>query len=81
MATEANVTLILTRFPLVLSCVKAGKEPGDACWSKLFARSIFRLENGSTQRFIAQRYHTTEANLHHWLKKQGIKTAKALAPA
>ena len=28
-------------------------------------------------------YHTTEANLHHWhwLKKQGIKTAKAHAPA
>ena len=27
------------------------------------------LPNGSTQKFIAQRYHTTEANLHHWLKK------------
>ena len=25
------------------------------------------------QRFIAQRYHTTEANLHHWMKKRGIK--------
>ena len=32
------------------------------------------LANGSTQKFIAQRYHTTEANLHHWLKKTGLKT-------
>jgi len=32
------------------------------------------LANGSTQRFIARRYKTTEANLHSWLKKQGLKT-------
>jgi DNA invertase Pin-like site-specific DNA recombinase len=31
------------------------------------------LTNGSTQRFIARRYKTTEANLHNWLKKQGLK--------
>jgi DNA invertase Pin-like site-specific DNA recombinase len=31
------------------------------------------LANGSTQRFIARRYKTTEANLHNWLKKQGLK--------
>ena len=30
------------------------------------------LANGSTQRFIARRYKTTEANLHNWLKKQGL---------
>ena len=35
------------------------------------------LANGSTQKFIAQRYHTTEANLHNWLKKRGLKVAKA----
>ena len=34
------------------------------------------LANGSTQRFIARRYHTTEANLYNWLKKQGMKTGK-----
>jgi hypothetical protein len=39
------------------------------------------LANGSTQRFIAQRYHTTEANLHNWLKKHGMKTAKAYTMA
>jgi len=35
------------------------------------------LANGSTQKFIAQRYHTTEANLHHWLKKHGLKAVRA----
>jgi hypothetical protein len=30
------------------------------------------LANGSTQKFIAQRYHTTEANLHPWLKKRNL---------
>ena len=34
------------------------------------------LANGSTQKFVAQRYHTTEANLHHWLKKRGLKEGK-----
>jgi DNA invertase Pin-like site-specific DNA recombinase len=29
--------------------------------------------NGSTQKFIAQRYNTTEANLHNWLKKNSLK--------
>lgn len=39
---------------------------------------IFRVEiealikNGSTQKFIANRYHTTEANFHHWLKQRGL---------
>jgi len=31
------------------------------------------LANGSTQKFIANRYETTESNLHHWMKKNGIK--------
>jgi DNA invertase Pin-like site-specific DNA recombinase len=35
------------------------------------------LANGATQKFIARRYHTTEANLHHWLKKRGLKAPKA----
>jgi hypothetical protein len=34
------------------------------------------LVHGSTQLFIAKRYGTTEANLHHWLKKRGLKQAK-----
>ena len=31
------------------------------------------LANGSTQKFIAQRYSTTEANLSRWLKKHGLR--------
>jgi DNA invertase Pin-like site-specific DNA recombinase len=31
------------------------------------------LANGSTQKFVAQRYQTTQANLHNWLKKRGLK--------
>ncbi len=34
------------------------------------------LANGSTQKFIAKRYSTTEANFHNWLKKRGLKKAK-----
>lgn len=37
------------------------------------------LANGSTQKFIARRYHTTEANLHNWLKKHGLKTSQQRA--
>jgi len=32
------------------------------------------LANGSTQKFIARRYNTTQANLHNWMKKHGLKT-------
>jgi DNA invertase Pin-like site-specific DNA recombinase len=31
------------------------------------------LRNGSTQKFVAKRYGTTEANLHNWLKQRGIE--------
>ncbi|MFL5658467.1 MAG: recombinase family protein [Ktedonobacteraceae bacterium] len=34
------------------------------------------MNNGSTQTFIAKRYGTTEANLHHWLKQRGLVRAK-----
>jgi DNA invertase Pin-like site-specific DNA recombinase len=30
------------------------------------------LKNGSTQKFVAKRYHTTEANLHNWLKQRDL---------
>ncbi len=35
------------------------------------------IKNGSTQKFITKRYHTTKANLHHWLKQCGLVRAKA----
>jgi DNA invertase Pin-like site-specific DNA recombinase len=31
------------------------------------------LKNGSTQKFIANRYDTTEANLSRWMKKHGLR--------
>jgi DNA invertase Pin-like site-specific DNA recombinase len=34
------------------------------------------LLNGSTQRFIATRYHTTTANLNRWIKKHSLSIQK-----
>ncbi len=31
------------------------------------------LANGSTQKFIANRYNTTEANLYNWMKRHNLK--------
>jgi len=31
------------------------------------------LANGSTQKFIAPRYNTTEANLSRWMKKYNLR--------
>jgi DNA invertase Pin-like site-specific DNA recombinase len=35
------------------------------------------LANGSTQKFVAQRYGTTEANLSRWMKKHHLRQAQA----
>ncbi|MCP4096108.1 MAG: recombinase family protein [Planctomycetaceae bacterium] len=34
------------------------------------------LETGSTQRYIASRFNTTESNLSRWMKKHGMKRKK-----
>lgn len=34
------------------------------------------LNNGATKRFVAKRYSTTEANLHHWLYMKEIQAYK-----
>lgn len=34
------------------------------------------LKNGSTQRYIANRYDTTETNLHRWIRKYGLQSLK-----
>jgi DNA invertase Pin-like site-specific DNA recombinase len=34
------------------------------------------LANGSTQKSIAERYHTSEVNLSRWLKKRGIRRTR-----
>jgi hypothetical protein len=38
------------------------------------------LANGFTQKFIARRYQTTEANLHNWMKKHGIRKPQSASP-
>lgn len=53
------------------------KRPGKSKLDTFRPEIESLLANGLTQRFIAQRYHTTEANLHNWLKKNGLKTIKA----
>ena len=54
--------------------IKLGRPPGPGK-SKLdqYRPEIEALlKNGSTQKFIAGRYNTTEANLHNWLKKNAL---------
>ena len=37
------------------------------------------LANGSTQKFIAERYGTTQSNLSNWLKKHDLRRARPSA--
>ncbi len=58
-----------------LAGIKLGRPKGIGK-SKLDQYSIeitALLKNGSTKEFIAKRYNTTPANLHHWLKKRGTQ--------
>ena len=51
--------------------IKLGRPKGSGK-SKLdkYKPEIFALlSNGSTQKFIVERYGTTEVNLHRWIKK------------
>jgi DNA invertase Pin-like site-specific DNA recombinase len=79
MASEIERDLISKR---TIEALKARKDAGMSLGrpkgpgkSKL---DIYRpeiealLANGSTQKFIAKRYGSTEANLHNWLKKRGL---------
>lgn len=82
MASEIERDLILQRTKEALRFkkeqgIKLGRPPGPGK-SKLdqFRPEIEALlANGSTQKYIAKRYKTTEANLHNWLKKNSIKRA------
>lgn len=80
MASEIERDLISQRTKEALRVkkaqgVKLGRPKGPGK-SKL---DVFRpeiealLNNGATQKFIANRYGTTEANLHNWMKKHNIK--------
>jgi hypothetical protein len=46
----------------------AGSGPGESKLDPHQEDIEYLLANGSTQRFIASRYGTTESNLYNWLK-------------
>jgi len=58
-----------------LKGVKFGrpKGPGKSKLDKYLPGIEALLANGSTQKFIAKRYGTIEANLHNWMKKEECK--------
>ena len=80
MAAEIERDLISQRTKEALAARKrAGKKlrrPAGSGKSKLDKHRPeieALLANGSTQKFIAERYGTTEANLSRWLKKHGLR--------
>ena len=83
MASEIERDLISHRTKEALRAkkdkgIKLGrpKGPGKSKLDKFRPEIEALLVNGSTQKFIANRYGTTEANLSNWIKKRGIKRNK-----
>lgn len=80
MAAEIERELISQRTKEALAAkkkngIKLGRPTGPGK-SKLDAHRVeieALLANGSTQKYIAERYNTTEANLSRWMKKHGLK--------
>lgn len=83
MAAEIERDLISQRTAEALRAKKAAgmklgrpKGPGKSKLDKYRPEIEALLANGATQRFVAKRYSTTEANLHSWMKKHGLKKPK-----
>ena len=83
MASEIERDLISMRTKEALATRKAQgiklgrpKGPGKSKLDKFKPEIEALLANGSTQKFIAGRYGTTEANLHRWLTKNKFKPGK-----
>lgn len=80
MASEIERDLISSRTKEALrfkkeSGIQLGrpKGPGKSKLDKFKPEIEALFANGSTQKFIASRYGTTEANLYNWMKKNGLK--------
>lgn len=83
MAAEIERDLISKRTTEALRAKKAaGMKLGRPIGSGKSKLDQFRpeiealLANGSTQKFIAKRYGTTEANFSNWAKRHGLKSQK-----
>jgi len=82
MAAEIERDLISARTKEALKARKAAgvrlgrpKGPGKSKLDQYRPEIEALLRNGSKQTFIARRYGTTPANLHNWLKMNGIDTS------
>ena len=53
-----------------------GGGPGESKLDPYREEIEHLLANGSTQRFIASRFRTTESNLYNWMKKRGLRRKK-----
>jgi len=64
-----------------LAGVKLGrpKGPGKSKLDAFRPEIEALLRNGSTQKFIANRYKVTEATLSNWLKKNNVKKSTTVA--
>ena len=80
MAAEIERELISSRTKEALRVKKANgvklgrpKGSGKSKLDKYKPEIEALLKNGTTQKFIANRYNTTEANLYRWLLKHNLK--------
>ncbi len=86
MAAEIEHDLISSRTKEALKARKAAgvvlgrrKGPGKSKLDQYKEEITALLKNGSAQKFIANRYKTTPANLHNWLKKNKINIVHGLS--
>jgi DNA invertase Pin-like site-specific DNA recombinase len=87
MTAEIERDLISQRTTEALRAKKAAgmklgrpKGPGKSKLDTFRQEIEALLANGSTQKFIARRYQTTEANLHNWMKKHDIRKPQNASP-